>query len=48
MGITLRISVNALKMTAMISIVERLIGEYQKELLIAISEIKIHNLYNMQ
>ena len=31
----------------MISILEKLIGEYQKELLIIIREIKTHILYNM-
>ena len=39
--------VNALKTTVMISILEKLPGEYQKELLIIIREIKIPIFYNM-
>ena len=42
------INVSRLKMTVVISILEKLIGKYQKGLLITIRETNIHIFYNMQ
>ena len=41
------IAVNAQKTTVMISILEKQTGEYQKELLVIIREIRTHVPYNM-